>query len=429
MYRSNRSKRLRTMVIVLLCLVILLGCSAKDRSLSAEKVMTFWHDKTGVAAEAVDSIVKGFQKQHQSYKVNSVYVADLTVGGGQKLLTAIAGGEPPDAVFFDRFQIASWASQEALTDLTDRVRDSGMNTDLFYKAAWNEVVYKERIYGLPVTTDGRVLFYNKDHFLEAGLDPNRPPATIAELEEYAAKLMLKEGQRYKRLGFVPWLGQGSFYTWGWAFGGDFYDSRTKQVTANEPKLVAAMEWLQDYSEQYEAQKINAFTGSEAVDPFLTGQVSMEIGNNLLVANLKANNPALNYDIAPIPTPDGEEEMTWSGGYSVVIPRGAEHPDEAWELIRYFAGDEAQELIGKAYLSAIPEVNERIFHNDPINKKIMSLLDNAHWRPVIPQGQLLWNELSSAVDLAINGKDTPERLLNEVTARVNTALGKIQENER
>jgi multiple sugar transport system substrate-binding protein len=353
----------------------------------------------------------------------------LTVGGGQKLLTAIVGGQPPDVVFFDRFQIASWADQEVLTDLTNHVKDSGMNTDLFYKAAWNEVVYEERIYGIPVTTDARVLFYNKDHFSEAGLDPNHPPATIAELEEFAAKLMLKEGQRYKRLGFVPWLGQGSFYTWGWAFGGDFYDSRTKQVTANEPKLVAAMKWLQDYSEQYADQKINALTGSEAVDPFLTGQVSMEIGNNLLVANLKANNPALHYGIAPIPTPDGKEATTWSGGYSVVIPKGAEHPDEAWELIQYFAGDEAQERIGKAYLSAIPEVNERIFKNDPMNMEIMSLLDNAHWRPVIPQGQLLWNELAHAVDLAINGKDTPERLLNEVTARVNAALDKVQGNER
>lgn len=404
---------------------LLLGCSNNDSKADTPS-MTFWHDKTGVAAEAVTAIAQSFQDEHPEIKVNTVYVADLSEGGGQKLLTAIAGGDPPDAVFFDRFQIASWANQQALTDLTDRVAASSLDPNRFYKASWSEVVYEDKVYGIPVTIDGRVLFYNKDHFKEAGLDPDQPPSTIRQLEEYAGKLNLVEGNGFKRFGFVPWFSQGNFYTWGWVFGGEFYNDLSSQVTANEPHLVEALTWLQMYARQYNMSAVRSITDSKQVSPFAAGQISMEIGNNLEAATIKANNPSLNYGVAPIPTPDGNRQTTWSGGFSLVIPRGAKNPDAAWELVQYFAGDKAQETVGKVYLSVIPEVNERLFKDDPVNKQIMSLLDIAHWRPVIPQGQLLWNELVKAMDLAISGNAEPESILSDVTSKVNAELKQSQQ---
>ena len=61
----------------------------------ASGTVTFWYDKTGVAGEAIKAAADAFQAAHPEIKLNAVYVADLTVGGGQKLMSAVAGGTAP----------------------------------------------------------------------------------------------------------------------------------------------------------------------------------------------------------------------------------------------------------------------------------------------------------------------------------------------
>lgn len=399
------------------------SAAAASPASKAKGTVTFWHDKTGVMGDSLNAAAAKFQEAHPEWKVESVYVADLTVGGGQKLMTSVLGGQAPDVVFFDRFQIASWADQEALVDITDRVAADKLDSSRFYPSSWNEVVYKKKVYGVPVSTDGRVLFYNKEHFKAAGLDPEKPPKTIRELEEAAAKLTVKEGNAFKRIGFAPWQNQGNFYTWGWVFGGSFYDEATGKVTANDPKLVEALQWLQDYAAKYDPVEVKSLASSTQVDAFVAGNSSMVVSNNLLAATIKANNPGLNYGVAEIPTPGGDRTVTWSGGYSLVIPKGAKNPDGAWELMRYFTQDEGQEFVTRFHLSVVPSVNQKVFANDPASLKVMSMLSQSKWRPVIPQGQLLWNELANAMDMAINNKGKPQQLLDDVTAKVNTALQK------
>jgi multiple sugar transport system substrate-binding protein len=408
---------------VLLTLVLLAGCSSVAAVDSqAARTVTFWHDKTGVAAEALEQALAGFREQHPEITVNAVYAADLSVGGGQKLLTAIAGGNAPDAVFFDRFQIAAWAEQGALTDLSGRVAADAVNPHRFYSSAWDEVMYGAGIYGLPVTTDGRVLFYNKEHFALSGLDPDRPPTTIAQLEEYAERLTISGGAGYERFGFVPWLGQGSFYTWGWAFGGSFLDEAAERISLQDERLVSALEWLQHYAEAGDKRHMNALAASGPHEPFASGLVSMEIGNNLLAATIRQINPELDYAIAPIPVAEGSSFRTWSGGYSMVIPKGARNEEDGWSLVKYFTEDKAQQALASVYLSVVPALNERLFADDPVNGAIVKLLPRSYSRPVLPQGQLLWNELAVALDMAVNGKGEPRQLLELAEARVNAAAG-------
>ena len=77
--------------------------------------------------------------------------------------------------------------------------------------------------GLPYDGTARLLFYNVDHFIAAGLDPDNPPRDIATLEEYARKLTIREGDRIVQYGFVPHFAEGSLFTWGLSFEGSFYD--------------------------------------------------------------------------------------------------------------------------------------------------------------------------------------------------------------
>ncbi|GGH86830.1 ABC-type glycerol-3-phosphate transport system substrate-binding protein [Pullulanibacillus pueri] len=102
-----------------------------------------------------------------------------------------------------------------MTDLSDYAEKDSVTKDQYYPFAWDESSYNGKLYAIPISAGDRLLFYNKDEFKEAGLDLNKPPTTMDQLEEYPDKLTKKDGSRFKQLGFAPWLGQGWLYTWGW----------------------------------------------------------------------------------------------------------------------------------------------------------------------------------------------------------------------
>lgn len=428
----NNARVWRMLFILMLASIatIIAGCSSeKGGNAEGEKTITVWHAMTSNTGEAFDAVVKEFEKQNPDIKVNSTYIANQGEGQNEKLLTSIAGGNPPDVAYFDRFEIASWAAQGSLEDLTELAEKDGITKDRYYPYTWEEASFDGKLYGIPTTTDSRLVFFNKDHFEEAGLDPDNPPKTIEELEAAAEKLTIKKGNSFERIGFIPWYSQGWFYGWGWSFGGDFYDKDTNTVTADHPKNIEALEWMTEYAEKYNVEDISGFTdsqGSGAMDPFLTGQISMKVDGNFGISNIAKFKPDLNYGVFPIPTPTGDNFKTWSGGWSVVIPKGAKNKDEAWEFLKFFGGEEAQKIFseGSKNFSAIDSVNEELgYKEEPIFKEFISILSESNSRPVMTEGSLYWNELAKAVENAIRGIGTPQENLEKVTESVNAALQK------
>ncbi|MCZ8513620.1 ABC transporter substrate-binding protein [Paenibacillus filicis] len=400
-----------------------------DGAKSGQTTVTFWHGLTGqIDLDNMNRVVKAFEDKNPDIKIKLVYT-ESNEGADQKLLTAVAGGNPPDIAYFDRFKVGSWAAQGSLTDLTGKAAAAGIKKELYYPFAWDESSYKGKLYAIPLGTDSRLLFYNKDHFKEVGLDPEKPPKTIAELQAAAEKLTIKEGKRFKRIGFIPWYSQGWLYSWGWAYGGEFQDASGK-ITANDPKIVDALQWMTDFAKKYNVEDIAGFTsaaGTDEMNPFLTGQISMKIDGNWSVASIKKFKPNLNYGVAPIPTPTGTNFTTWSGGMSLIIPKGAKNVDQAWKFLEFMGKEEGQYLLNSnSGMSVIDSVNAKFgYKDDPIMKEFVKILPNSHNRPVIPEGQLLWNELATATENATRGNGTPKENLDKVTNTVNKALEKYK----
>ncbi|TDL33158.1 ABC transporter substrate-binding protein [Jeotgalibacillus sp. S-D1] len=419
-------------IFVFILSMLLAGCSSGSGSSGSgdgQTTVTFWHSLTDTTGDAAEAVIKAFEEQNPDIKIKAVYTANQGEGQNEKLLTAVSGGNPPDVAYFDRFEIGSWADQGSLEDLTELAEESGITKDTYYPFAWEEASYDGKLYGMPISTDSRLVYFNIDHFKEVGLDPNNPPETIAELEDAAEKLTIKDGKRFERIGFIPWFGQGWLYGWGWAFGGEFYDPETKTVTANDPKIVEALQWMTDFAQKYDVEDIAGFTDSQgdgAMDPFLTNQLSMKVSGPWEVSAIEKFNPDLNYGVFPMPTPNGENHTTWSGGWSVVIPKGAENKEAAWEFMKFFSGEEGQKIFSEIArdFSVIDSVNEELgYTEDPILGEFVKILPVSNNRPVMTQGSLYWNELASAVENATRGNGTPEELLENVTEKVNKELNK------
>lgn len=424
---------MRRKLLILLALAFLLQIVVTGLVAGAKVTeVVYWYPHGNpVDQGALKKAIELFNKENPGIKVVGEFIGGSGSGQGitDKLMVAVSGGNPPDVVLFDRFMVGQWASEGLLEDLTDMAKANEITREIFYDFAWQEATFKSRLFALPFDTDNRLLYYNKKMFRDAGLDPEKPPLSIAELDEYAAKLTIKEGNRYRVIGFIPWLSQGWLYTWGWSFGGQFQDPKTRKITANDPKVVAALEWMTTYAEKYDIESITNFTTAAAggdLNPFAAKMVAMVVSGPWEIAAWKTQAPDLEYGISYIPTPSGKNFNSWAGGWSHIIPKGAKAKDAAFKFAKFMSVGEGARIYGEdtMHFMSMKEINEGLSWVRENNKYrlFVELFPKSFCRPPIPKGQLLWDELATATDNALHGKGTPKELLDKVTTKVNKELG-------
>jgi ABC-type glycerol-3-phosphate transport system substrate-binding protein len=413
------------------------GTAAPGQAGTAQATVEWWDTHTGVDQDVRNKMIEAFQSKNPDIKINRTYIAQSeTSQANDKLLTAIAGGAPPDLFRFDRFIVAQFAAQGFLTDLTDLATKAGVKQEDYFPFAWEEANYKGKLYALPDDTDTRALWFNQDAFKEVGLDPNKPPQNIKELEEYADKLTKKDSNgRITRWGFMPIADQAWIYTYGFAWKGEFQDKATGKITSAHPKVVESMQWLQSYANKAGIENMDAFyatciSGAQCRDQndyFWTGQSAMVISGDWKVSQAKKYKPEGHFGVAPFPGPEGPAAYaSWAGGWSWVIPKGAKNPEAAWKVISWVCGPEGQDMYCKGTFH-IPTnqktAKDPFYSEDPLHKVFMDLLPVSHTRPPIPAGSLLWEELVKARSDIYHGK-APDQALKAVDDKVNAELEKL-----
>lgn len=404
---------------------------------AGQTTVEWWDAQTGVDQDITNKMIATFMEKNPSIKINRTYIAqDQNTQANDKLLTSIAAGTPPGVFKFDRFIVAQFAAQGFLTDLTAQASAAGVKADDYWPFAWEEATYKGKLYALPFDTDTRALWYNKDLFTEVGLDPEKPPKTLQELQDMGDKLTKTgTGGRVTRWGYLPTADQAWTYTYGFAFKGAFQDPSTKKITTSHPQIVAAMKWLKSYSDHVGVNNIDDFVAAcqgtqcnDQNDYFWTGQAAMVCSGDWKVSQAKKYKPDGHYGVAPFPGPDGPApNASWAGGWSWVVPKGAKNLDADWKVVSWVCGPEGQDMFNKATYH-IPTnkkaAADPYYTDDPLHKVFMDLLPVSHTRPPIPAGSLLWDSLVASRDEIIHGKKTPEDSLKAVEDKVNAELDKL-----
>ncbi len=424
-----------------------------------------WGLESGAETAGLDAQVAEFEKRNPDIDVSL-----LSLGAGgmnpQKLLTSIVGGVPPDVINQDRFTIGDWASRDAFRSLDDflqaeKTAKDPVRAEDFYPAAWNEAVYKKHVYAIPTDIDDRVLYYNKRVFREAGLDPNKPPRTWEELEDYTKKLtkMNADGS-FEHIGFIPNYGNSWLYLYSWQNGGEFMSNDGRTCTLDNPASVDALKYmvrLYDSLGGYNKVNIfqNGFQGAEQ-DPFYTGKIAMVINGSWVLNGIARYAPDLDFGVAPPPVPAERLEgkgrfagqkpfITWSGGSSLAIPMGARHPQEAWRFIKWMSSQESALIAAAAQkkfnlakgrpfvfsFTAKPKSNAALLSQFPpastrlktAQATTIDLLSSARYRPVTFIGQTLWDDHRRAADQAFQHAQTPQDALTEQRQLVQKELDK------
>jgi multiple sugar transport system permease protein len=456
-------------VLLLILLALWTRQSMSSATTDGRQTIVFWGGRNDVLGEDVYTAIHQFEQTHldpktgrPKYKVimGSATSPDIT-SDAQRMLCAVAGGVPPDVVWFDRFAIGEWAGRDALTDLTPFLNAQKpddpyrINLDDYFHWAVEETSYKRpgtpgprKIYGIAANTDLRLLFSNADLLRQEGfVDPvthqPRPPKTWAELKDYALRLT-----RFKRphdpssgiarLGFAPNFGNSWLYLYAWQAGGQLMNDDRTKVTLDSPPVVRALHFMADvYDELGGFPQVDAYQQSfqsNQMDPFIRGDVAMKIDGVWALDTIAYYRRDMDFIASPAPMPAdrlaaGHEPVTWGGGFSYVIPATAHNKQGAWELIQYLSSRqtilqleqgkrESKESEGRLYLPAglaNRKIYEELVHKyvdenprmpDTIKRAydlIRRMMPHTLFRPVTPVGQLLWFQHVDGYEKAVRHK--------------------------
>jgi len=306
--------------------------------------ISMWIPFSGAEADKVTPVFDMFQEQYPWITV------DVREGIGEnddKVLAAIRAGNPPDAVMsWSLDSVGKFCSSGAWQDLTPYIEQSDLDTSIFPESVTRYTSFAGSQCALPFLTDAMGLYYNKDLLEKAGF--TEPPKTMSELTEMAKALTeFNPDGSIKVAGFVPWFGYYEFTPLELSiiFGADYYnEDGTQAALASDPKWAELFQWQKDLVDFYGADNLKKFVagaGNEwtAGNDFQNGRVAMMFDGEWRVAMIEDYASDLNYGTAPYPTPDGEEGQYGIGrvgGTIIGIPRGSEHPAEAWALVQYLA---------------------------------------------------------------------------------------------
>ncbi len=424
-------------------LLALAGCSSKepDHDAQGRTIITVWHPWGGTTTARIERVLAAYEKAHPNIKIRSLFTPN-DLSNNQKFFTSVAANKPPDVIFVDGPQVAEWAERGALQPLDKSMAQAGIGADDYFAPCWLQNRYRDQTWALTFCADPNFAFvWNKDDFRKVGLDPEQGPKDLADMDRMAKALTKTERGNMERVGIIPWAqygGTNSLFTWGWAFGGSFYDDKNHKVTANDPKVVKALEWMVGYAKQYDITRITSLQqgfGTAQLDPFYTGQMSMRCLHISGIEDIGRYAPNLKYGITFIPSPaDGEAHSSWVGGWCMAVPAGSKHPKEAWEVIRWMCADANGTDITGREMGLMPGSRkspafEALKKNPGFDQFYRILLDCRHQRPVMPVQAYYMGALQRAVDAAIYGKKTPKQALDDATAETQAELDVVLKGQQ
>ncbi|MDT0317756.1 ABC transporter substrate-binding protein [Streptomyces millisiae] len=296
--------------------------------------LTMWtRAATGPQSEA---LVEAYNAGHE----NTIELTVVPTDDYQAKIGAAAGsGELPDLFASDVVFAPNYTSSGLYADLTDRIAALPFADDLA-ASHLDAGTWEGARHVVPHTLDLSVLFYNRDLYRRAGLDPDRPPTSLEEWDEQA-RAVDALGDGVDGTFFGGNCGGCGVFTWWpsiWAAGAEVLDADgTSADLASDPARQVYDTYRGWAADGIAAPGTRDETGTTWTGVFPEGDIGVMPMPSTTFGQMPDE---LDFGVAPIPGPGGGGS-TFVGGDAIGIAATSEHPDQAWNFLRWSLDDEAQ----------------------------------------------------------------------------------------
>jgi len=322
----------------------------------------------GPIAKIIDDFATGFTKENPSIKVTPIYAGsyqDTIV----KALTANKSGTPPVTSVLLSTDMFTLIDEDAIIPFDNFVKTADDKAWLgsFYKAFMLNSQTGGKTWGIPFQRSTVVQYYNKDLFKAAGLDPNKPPTTWAEMADMAKKLTVKDasgkvtqyGVQIPSSGFPYWLFQGLAIQNGVAMANEAGNA----VKFDDPKVIEALQYWIDLTKQGVHPAGIVEWGTTPKD-FFEKKVAMMWTTTGNLTNVKAN-AKFDFGVAMLPANTRKGSPTGGGNFYIFKKSTPAQQEAAFKFIKWITQPEraARWSMDTGYVA----VSETAYGTDTLRK--------------------------------------------------------------
>lgn len=383
MKKANTLRSTRIVAFLLAFVMMMSVCIAAAPVAKAEaQEVIFWHNRGGKAGETLDAIIADFNEnagKEAGIHITAVYQSD-TVSALKTLVQAKDVANFPDMIqiFAGDVEYMSTVKQVVPMDSL-MAKDAGFDAKIL-DSLLTTYTYNGTLYSMPFHASTMGFFWNKTAFAEAGLDPETPPTTIAEMAECAAKL-LKVNDSGAVEQYAITLAISNTYINHWIGGQGEYSfignneagraGRMTEVTFDKDGTMAAL--LTEWKKVLDTGAVQSVeSGNQARDEFCSGLSAMLCSSNSALGTVEKMSAEMGFDygVAPLPKVNATDAgSVCPGGSSVyILDKGNEATiDAAWQFVKYWVQPE-QQYAFCSVTGTIP-VNEATFEYAPMQEYV------------------------------------------------------------
>ncbi len=412
---------------------------------AAQVKIKLWHAMGGARYEAITKdIAEGFNKAYPNYGIEPLFTGSYaeTVTKG---IAAIRAGDPPHILQVYEVGTQTMIDSGAIIPVTDVVKPGEIKWEDYFQPIMNYYTVEGKLNSMPFNSSTAILYYNKDVFKKAGLDPEKPPVTYKDIEEMGKKIVSSGAARAAiTFGWPAWMLEQAF-----AFHNQLYANnengrkgRATQVLFNNPFGVEVVnrwkKWADDNLLMYGGRE---YAPNKA---FLSGEVAMLLQSTSQVSTIEQ---AAKFAVGTgfLPRIEGKPQgKSVIGGASLWVLKGkGRSPQELDAIAKFF------KYIGQPEQSAKWHEDTGYF---PATHAAEKLLRDQGWFKKHPnfetafkqiqvgpdtpatRGVLLGNFVQirditdTALEKAFSGKLSPQAALDEGVREANKVLdeyGRLQ----
>lgn len=417
----------KKVVLTLLVLALVVPTYAQAKKIEIEYWQYFYESKKLL----VDDLIKEFEAENPDIKVkHQTFPYESFI---QKIATTVPAGRGPDVVTLYYGWFPTWISSGYLQPLPeDKISYEEIEKEFFPMV--QSAKFGGKYYGIPTAVRTLALFWNKDLFKEAGLDPEKPPTTWDEFVEYAKATTKKDADGKIETAGYSFHPNGQDHHW-------FREGLLRQNNApnisedgktvlwnSTPEGYEAWEWYVDLVKKHEVGDL-AFFPDNPFQPFELGRAAMLVDGSFRVAKLKAAiDQGINAGVAVLPA--NTSQATFASYWVHGITRNAK--DEKLEASIKFLKFLTSAKTMKAWLERVGELPARkaliedpAIVEDPIIGPFVQQLPYAYSTFFVDE-KANRQAIMDAVEAVLLKNEDPKKALDDAVEKVNTVRAEFFE---
>ena len=413
------------------CAIALLAASGAVRAQGVEISFYYPIAVGGPIPKIIDGFAADFAKENPGIKVTPIYAGTYqeTI---VKALTAHKAGNPPVTSVLLSTDMFTLIDEDAIVPIDGFVKtaDDKAWMGSFYKAFMLNSQTGGKTWGIPFQRSTVVLYWNKDLFKAAGLDPNKPPATWAEMRDMAAKLTVKDtsgkvtqyGVQIPSSGFPYWLFQGLAIQNGVAMANDTGNA----VRFDDPAVIEALQYWVDLAKSGVHPPGIVEWGTTPKD-FFEKKVAMMWTTTGNLTNVR-NNAKFDFGVAMLPAGKKRGSPTGGGNFYISKKATPEQQEAAFKFAKWMTQPEraAKWSMDTGYVA----VSEAAYNTAALKKYGAEFPPALVARDQLPyalaefsthDNQRVTKALNDGLQAALTGTKTPAQAMKDAQAEADRIL--------